>query len=57
MRAVHLPGEHNVLADLLSRERVEEYKEVKDLWWRVRNSEDRLWDEVEWLEAMREKEE
>lgn len=57
VRAVHLPGEHNVLADLLSRGKVEEYEAAKELWWRARNGEDRLWDEVEWLKAMRSKEE
>ena len=32
VRAVHLLGKHNVLADLLLRGGVEEYKTAKELW-------------------------
>lgn len=56
VRAVYLPGKHNVLADLLSRDKREEYEEARGLWLRAKQGEEELWEVVPWLKAMKESE-
>lgn len=56
IRAVHLAGHLNILADLLSRGKWEEYWEAKGWWLRAKKGENELWTLIPWLKAIKEQE-
>ena len=58
VKAMHIEGRNNVLADLLSRGRMEEFKEKREKWRRARKGErGELWEKEPWLARMWELEE
>jgi len=58
VKAMHIEGRINVLADLLSRRRMEEFEEKREKWQRARAGErGELWEKEPWLARMWELEE